>query len=261
MIKPYIQPVFLICVGILALAAISMPYVIEAFGVVLEKEPLPIKKSLEFLDNEDLGPYRVIEKKIIDNDEILESLGTEDYIQWRLEDTQAEPNSKIKSCLLFITYYSLPDRVPHVPEECYTGTGYQKLDSEPVSFSIAKKMGISKTGNDDKKEIPGRCLVFSGKSANNWFGNLQFSVLYLFNVNGTYVNNRERARKILNLSLGKYAYFSKVEWQFLGNRGARVYLEKGEAVEASEKLLNVILPVLEKDYWPMTTSIKGENDD
>jgi hypothetical protein len=50
---------------------------------------------------------------------------------------------------------------------------------------------------------------------------------------------------------GKYSYFSKVEWKFYNIKfGSSTYPDKQEASAASEKLLGVILPILEKDHWP-----------
>jgi hypothetical protein len=49
--------------------------------------------------------------------------------------------------------------------------------------------------------------------------------------------------------------FSKVEWKFfntgLAGQQGSVYPTKEEAVTASQKLLGVILPILEKEHWPI----------
>ena len=83
----YMQPAFLICVVILAVAASSMSVAIKSFGVYLKKEALPLKKSLELLDENDLTPFKIVSKHKIDNKEIIKALGTQDYIQWIIEDT------------------------------------------------------------------------------------------------------------------------------------------------------------------------------
>ena len=80
------QPAFLICAAVLAIAAGGMPIAIKSFGLYLKKEPLPLKKSLDFLDENDLAPYRVIAKEKIKNEEVVKSLGTEYYIQWKDQD-------------------------------------------------------------------------------------------------------------------------------------------------------------------------------
>jgi len=245
-IKIYMQPAFLICVAVLAMAGAGMSIAIETFGIYLKKEPLPLKKSLDLLDENGLSPYKVVHKKKIENEELLKALGTEDYIQWTLEDRDASDDSAVRNCILFITYYELPDRVPHVPEECYTGSGYQRLSSDGVAFEV------NKTGGE--KKIPGRYLVFTG--TNSGYGQLaqehRFPVLYFFNVNGVYAGNREDARLTLNKNiLGRHSYFSKVEWKFFNNRfGTTICPDEKEAIAASQKLLAVILPILETEHWP-----------
>ena len=51
--------------------------------------------------------------------------------------------------------------------------------------------------------------------------------------------------------LGKYSYFSKVEWEFYGISGnSRVMPETDQITEASEKMLKAVLPILEDEHWP-----------
>lgn len=249
-VKVYLQPAFLVCVIVLAVAGSGMSIAIKSFGVYLEKEPLPLKKSLDLLDESDLAPYKVVSKVRIENKEVVKSLGTEDYIQWVLEDADVvefSEASAVRNCLLFITYYELPDVVPHIPEECYTGSGYQRLASDSVAFSLP----VERDAKYETQEIPGRYLIF-GSTDNNWQSGTKFSVLYIFNVNRVYVNSREDARMILNKNIfGKHSYFCKIEWSFFGTTGvAKIYPAKEEAIAASQKLLGVILPVLEREHWP-----------
>jgi hypothetical protein len=121
--RVYLQPAFLICVAILAIAGSGMSIAVKSFGVYLRKEPLPLRKSLDLLDEKALAFYKVISKDKIVYEEVVKGLGTEHYIQWVLEDTNAGTNSRTRYCSLFITYYGLPDVVVHVPEECYMGSG------------------------------------------------------------------------------------------------------------------------------------------
>jgi len=240
-IRVYLQPAFLICVLVLVAAGAGMSVTMKKLGVVFKKEPLPLKKSLEGLDERDLTPYKVVLKQKIQNPDTLKALGTGDYIQWILEDTEQAENSPVKEFLLFVTYYRLPDRVPHVPEECWTGGGYQKLGSEAVTFEI-------NAGKDFYKEIPAKYLVFAPKKTGLWQTGERIPNLYFFKVNGQYAGSRQEARIALNKNLfGKNSYFCKVELVF--NRSS-IAPSKEKAVEASEKLLTVILPILEQEHWP-----------
>ena len=242
----YVQPAFLLCVLVLAIAGSGMSVAIKSFGVYLEKEPLPLAKSFELLDENGLAHYRIVRKDKIQNEEVVQSLGTTDYIQWHLEDTQADPTSPTRYCLLFITYYENADRVPHVPEACYTGGGHQMLASEAIKFPILRQP----TG--ETVDLPGRYLVFSGIDSSPWASNTKFSVLYLFSVNGVYTASREDTRLVMNKNIfGKHSYFSKVELKFFNmSFGSKIYPDKEQAVEASQRLLNVILPILENEHWP-----------
>lgn len=236
----YLQPTFLVCVATLAIAGVGMSIAISKFGMYLQKEPLPLKKNLDLLDENGIGTFRITQKRKIENQEIVEALGTEDYIQWVMEDTAQPVDSPSNRFLLFITYYPLPDRVPHVPEECYTGGGYQKMSSESVTFAI----------DNDKMQadIPGKQLIFANTNAEHIVMNHQFPVLYFFKVNGIYANSREDARVTLNKNIfDRSSYFCKVEMIF---NQKPVSPDKEEAVKTCQKLLSMILPVLEEEHWP-----------
>jgi hypothetical protein len=240
-IRVYFQPAFLICVAVLTTAGTGMSVAIKSFGVYLKKEPLPLKKSLEFLDERGLGPYKVISKRKIENDEIVAALGTEDYIQWIVQDAKAAERSAVDKFMLFITYYQLPDRVPHVPEECYAGGGFQRLASDSITLEINNNAGF-------EKKLKGKYLVFGNTKTDFWQKGEKFPVLYLFRVNGEYASSREEARIALNKNLfNKFSYFCKVELVF--NQGL-IEPNKEQSIKAGEKLLAEILPVLEKEHWP-----------
>lgn len=244
-IKLYIQPAFLICVSVLAISSVGMPLLIKGLGGYLKKEPLPLKKSLDFLDENSLGSYKVLSKPKIAYDEVVESLGTEDYIQWILEDTQVPADSSVRKCLLFVTYYELPDMVPHVPEECYVGGGSQLINSQGLTLEI--------DGKDFSKKIPVKYLVFGAKERALFDVDVKYPVFYLFNVDGVYANSRDDARFVLSKNFFReYSYFSKVEWKFFNNTefNTQFYPSEKDAFSASRKLLSIILPILEKRHWP-----------
>jgi hypothetical protein len=243
-IRVYTQPAFLICAAVLATAGGGMSFAIKSFGMYLKKEPLPLKKPLDFLDESDLSPYRVVSKEKIKNEDVVRSLGTEDYIQCVLEDSDVTADKPVHLCSLFITYYDLPDVVLHVPEECYMGVGFQRLASDSVVFKVNK--------DDLEQEIPGRYLVFASTASDHWGEGAKFPVLYFLKANNDYTNSREAARIALNKNIrGRYSYFSKVEWKFYNEKfGTVIYPSEEEAITASRKLLGVILPVLEREYWP-----------
>ena len=236
----YLQPAFLICTAVLALACAGMSLARQKLGLYLKKEPLLLTKPLDALDEAALVPYTVVAKLKIQNEDILRSLGTEDYIQWVLEDPCQPNQSPVRRVMLFVTYYRLPDRVPHVPEECYTGGGYRRLDTEPVALRIGPP--------DAPRDIPGRYLVFESSGGAPLSGAARFPVLYLFRVSGEYAGSRDAARMALNRNIfSKHAYFCKVELVF---NQAFTAPTRAAAVSAGERLLRIVLPLLERDHWP-----------
>lgn len=254
-IKPYIQLPFLVCLGVLALAAGFKEAAIEWSGAKFKKLPIPLRKSLDDLDESKLSPYRVVLKSKIDNPDELEALGTEDYIQWQLEDTEADALSPTRYCSLFITYYTGdPDRVPHVPEECFTGVGNQLLSRQAVTLALdldPAQVARLRT-NNGKVAFDARYLVFTGKNTNVWMSDLKYPVLYFFKANGKFASSRTGTRAIMGKNLfGTYSYFSKVEWKFYGmGPGGMIYGNKADVLSASARLLSVILPLLETEHWP-----------
>ena len=236
----YRQPAFLICTVVLAAAGAGMSVATKKLGVYLQKEPLPLKKPLSALDEQKLTPYKVVTKLTIENKDILQSLGTEDYIQWVLEDPCEPVTGATRNVLLFVTYYEVPDRVPHVPEECYTGGGYEWLSSESIAFQIRDA--------DRERTVPGRVVFFRTPAGDLSQRSEQFPVLYLFRVNGQYEGDRKDARMALNRNIfSKYSYFSKIELAF-----SQAYIAPSgeDAAAAGERLLSVLLPILEQDHWP-----------
>ena len=103
-LRHYKQPSFLICIFVLAFACGSQSYIVKKLGVHLVKLPIPLRNSLESIDEYDLSPYTVVKKRKIKNKDVLENLGTEEYIQWDIEDMSADKDSASRRCFFFITY-------------------------------------------------------------------------------------------------------------------------------------------------------------
>ncbi len=243
LVKIYFQPAFLICVIVLAMAAGGMSFAIKKFDIYFTKEYLPLKKPLDQLNESKLGNYEVISKAEIEYDEVIEALGTDEYLQWILEDKEADKGSPTRFCSLFVTYYGVPDKVPHIPDECYMGSGFQRKEVDDLVYQ------------DGKFKVPGRMVHFERKGK---FGfTKDFYVCYFFHVNGKYSQNRLQTRKELGKNIfGKYSYFCKIEWKFYNKFPNLVYPEKEEVLIASRKLLKTIVPLLEKDHLPDWENLK-----
>ena len=245
-LKPYLQPAFLVCALLLLTGATTKSLVIRFLGWQFTKYPLPLKKTLQEMDEKAIAPYVVNKKLRIDNPDVLETLGTEDYLQWIIVDPDAEPASPTRYCSVFVTYYTgNPDMVPHVPDECYAGGGNTRLAGYVDSASLHRD------GIQTAQTIAYQNILFGGGDT-LLTTDIKFYVCYLFHANGEYSGSRTETRKILGQNfLSKYSYFSKVEWQFYGiDAFGRVYPDRQQVIQASEKLLQVLLPELERDHWP-----------
>ncbi len=246
-LRELLQPAFLICVAVLLAAAGGLSV---TGRTKVHKEPLPLRKLLPQLNEEALAPYRVIDKGKIAYADVIKALGTEEYIQWVLEDTSVPADNPCRYSSLFVTYYTgTPDAVPHIPDECYLGGGSQSRGSFDITVPVEW------TGADNssiKTEIPVKCAMFTAKGSQVWETESVFAVMYTFKVNGVYRGSRDATRLVLGTNRSKYSYYAKVEWRFFGsgNIGGRIYPSREEAAEGSKKLLSVILGELERSHWP-----------
>jgi len=253
LLSAFKQPSFLICAAVLAIAASLKTYAIQKLGYQLVKYPLDLKRPLDKMEEASLAPYVVVHKSEITNQDVLESLGTEEYLQWQLEDPDLPKEDPTKYCDLFITYYTgNPDMVPHVPDECYSGGGNRMESKEVIRIHLnppAQKLPGMK---DPGTEIGAQRLVFSRPGRGMIPMEERFSVQYFFKANGQYSESRTETRRILGQNFfSKYSYFCKVEWKFYGvDFSGLIYPDKAQTIQASEKLLSVLLPVLERKHWP-----------
>lgn len=251
-IKTYLKPAFVVCVGILLAAAIAKETVIRALGVQMVKESIALQRPLEEMDASVLAPFELKKKSRIDNRDVLESLGTEEYLQWALEDTEAAPDSPTRYCSLFITYYTgNPDMVPHVPDECYVGGGNERLSGGVVTIDVPR--------GDGGQELAFQYIAFRNFDRKTMREDV-FSVQYFFHANGKYCGSRTDTRLTLGSNwFSKYSYFCKVEWKFYGvGSFGLTYPDKAEALAASAKLMKGLLPELEKNHWPDWEKINNE---
>ncbi len=240
------QPAFLVCIGVLAASAVGMRVAADKLEFYLRKEPVPLQKPLDDVNQSKLWPYKLVRSIKIEDKAVEDTLGAQDYVQWVLEDTRVEAKDPTRWVYLFITYYTGdPDAVPHVPDWCYTGSGGQMQDSYNTTIKVAAKDG----DNGAMREIPVR--VTDWLMVRN-FSEFRKPVIYFFSVNGDYECTRDRVRLRVNSIFDRHAYFSKVEIDF-----GPVELSPETALAGAEKLMQVVLPVLEADHWPDWAAVKA----
>ncbi|HOK96384.1 MAG TPA: hypothetical protein PK052_06410 [Anaerohalosphaeraceae bacterium] len=243
-LQSYLKPSFVVCTALLLTAAAAKETIIRVLGVQMTKQRIELRHPLAEMNEQALRPYVVKQKEQILNRDVLESLGTEEYLQWILEDPEAPAGSPLRFCSLFITYYTgNPDMVPHVPDECYVGGGNERKDGQTLTLDIPLPQGERKLAF--QYVIFGRAGTMAAKEDN-------FSVQYFFHANGRYCGDRTQTRLVLGSNwFSKYSYFCKVEWKFYGaDAFGVVYPSQEQTLEASRRLLARLLPELEANHWP-----------
>jgi len=240
------QPAFLVCAGLLAMSAIGLRVAADKLEFYLRKEPVPLQKPLEEMDKAKLWPYKFVHANKIDDLAVEESLGAQDYMQWVLEDTRVEERDPTRFVNLFVTYYTGdPDAVPHVPDWCYSGMGGQILDSNNTTIQVPER----NENGAQRREIPVRELYML---ITDKYGSYRKPVVYFFSVNGDYRCTRDTVRLRVNSIFDRHAYFSKVEIDF-----GRAEITPDKALAGAEKLMQVVLPVLEAEHWPDWAAVKA----
>ncbi len=205
------------------------------------KLPLELKRPLDQLAVEKLHPYELAQSYVIP-EEIETELGTKEYIQWNLVNTDLDKNDPLRLVSLFITYYTgNPDKVPHTPDVCYVGGGGTIEDRQNL------KLTIPRSGAPDD-QVPFRLLQI--QVPGNWSGNDHRLVGYFFAVNGTYKCQRNEVRLLQNNIRDRYAYFSKIELFFPYAESA----DRDAVVSGMEAFLRVLVPVLLEDHLPVNSS-------
>jgi len=226
-----VTPPFVVAVLILGSAAILAGPVAARLDFRAGKTPVPLRTPLFALDEEALFPYVVLAKRELEP-VVIEALGTPHYLAWRLEDTTVESTNSARFADLFVTYYSGGGNlVPHTPDVCYLGNGYNPSQAHENTDLALPRLGA---------EVPVRVCSFIKTAI---FDSDETTVVYTFHCNGRFVNTRTDVRILINDPTREHAYFAKIEVSF--PRAGRA-----EAVEAARKLLDRVLPVLVKEHFP-----------
>jgi hypothetical protein len=166
---------------------------------------------------------------------VVDALGTDQYINWVLEDTSVPTADPLRVAYLFVTYDTGGvNLVPHTPDECRLGAGYQPAQPhENVEVNVPHLA-------PDLASIAVRLCTFVKTAV---FNREEVSVVYTFHCDGRFVATRSGVRLLINDLTNRYAYFSKVEVSF--PRATRE-----QSLQGAVKLLDRLLPVLVRDHFP-----------
>lgn len=229
---------FCVAVILLGITALLTGPLSGRFNLKVHKLPIPLNNSLSALDSEALAPYRVIDRAIL-QPAIVEALGTDQYLSWVLEDTSVGANDPLRRAKLFVTYYTGGGNlVPHTPDVCYLGGGYQPAQPHE---NIDLKMDSIHSFADS---VPVRVCTFVKTAV---FNRREVSVVYTFRANRRFTATRTGVRLIVNDPRDTHSFFSKVEVGFPG-------ASRAESIAGAQKLFDRVLPILLRDHWPSLTN-------
>ncbi len=224
---------FVACAGLLLLFATG--FQIMTWNYSFRKKPLPLKEELSLLNKERLAPYRLVRPEEIEP-AVLDQLGTREYVQWIMQepDSAAGPGRHLA---LFVTYYTgSADTVPHVPDDCYRGSGFDVVSETQDSITI--------TAGGREVVVPLHILEF--RKARQFIEQRSRIVIYTFHANGQFRNDRTAVRLVLGSLSERYAYHSKLELSM--DLDART--TKAQAIASLKEFCRVVTPVLLEEHWP-----------
>lgn len=248
---------YYICLGLLVATAASLQVVTRQFRVHFQKQEVPLKQPLQLLDIREMAPryerHPGTDKLPKMSDEMVESLGTEEFTRILIVDTAQERTSRTRLANVFITYYTgRPDMVPHVPDECYLAGGYDKLGVDTVNVPVG---GIDAPSD----EVPVRVVRFIAPQSNRVSGE-EVAVMYFFNVNGAYATTRDGVRAHLSNPFQPYAYYAKVEITFSDELGKKA-AAPADSIAALGPLLEGLMPILLEDHLNVELVRSAENSE
>ena len=228
---------YLSCVIFLLVCALGLQAAVNMLGVYLTKKPIELQMSLDDLDDSKFYSYNVTDKSRIENKEVEDALGTDEYIKWVFEDEREPEGSPFKRILVFVTYYTGDEyTVPHTPEVCGAGGG--------ALPKIKGIMPIKVSGVGAKDDIINvKMLELTSPQQSAYMQ----KVAYFFSANGDYLYDRNQVRLRMNALRDKYAYFAKIEFSVFGPVDD---LTDEAMLEKVERLSRRLVPELVKNHFP-----------
>lgn len=243
------HPPFVAAAVVLLAATVSTGPLARHWRVALRKAPVPLRKPLAQFDKAAVAGYAFRGAPTLD-EAVADQMGATDYANWQFVDTSIpatrDPRRQV-SC--FITYNTgRPDLVPHIPDNCYLGAGYQITEAANLTIKLSGAApGL--------QEVPVRAITFVKSDV---FERATPTVIYTFQCNGTFLNTRTQVRTRLGNPFDKGAYFCKVEVTFGGPDCVPRYCTRDETIEAAEKFLSQLLPVLLRDHLPDWAAVQTD---
>ena len=245
--RPFASARFVVCAALLVIAAVGLPGLMKVLGLNLTKLPVPLKAPLYSADATRLEPAYVKHdyQPPPPSEEMLHTLGTQEFLDWRLVDTARPDSDPAKVVEVVVTYYTGgPDMVPHVPTECMAASGYDLMGGE--SDEVVKVPGLDLPNDELKVRLAQFAAPHSGRV--DAAASAQVTILYLFHSCGDFCTTRPQVRAKLADPFKRHSYFSKVEMKFT-DMSLRRSADRAEALAALPGFLQKFLPILLNEHF------------
>lgn len=239
--------------GGVLLAGIGAVKALEtAMHATFDKPPAPLARPLPLMPKELGDPARYVALKpdeVLDEDTV-ETLGTSNYLVREYADNLRHPGEPPIAVNFNVNYYATGSSTPHVPENCWAGTGREEAPESRMEFTVP---GVKRLYGPPV-DLRMRMISFkpvAGEPTASPDGKPVFdNVAYVFQVNGNYVSNPQEVMSQFWKASYKYAYHCKLEVTPLDTsdpRGSRLYTcTQQQAVAIVSDFIREALPAVEK---------------
>jgi len=231
--------------GVLLAAIFGQSAVLAVTESVMIKESVPLRSKLYLLPRE-VGLWEQVGTDQQLGDDIIDELGTRDYVSRTYRDTTQPVNTPGSLVRLHVAYYTgTPDTVPHVPDRCFVAGGLKPLDLTSTQLDVATSAYQEVDGGWETAtrlepgsafipQNPITATVFSFTAADD--PTRASNVLYFFAANGRYLHTPDLVRLRGIDPRDRHAYYCKIE---IGVPGVA---DPQEASKVVEKFLSRMLP-------------------
>jgi len=203
--------------AVIAVSLVVVDLLEVSLRLTFDKPPAPLTKPLPMLKDELGNPvrYRAAGPDENMDPEVVEVLGTKDYLLRNYRDLQKKPSELGNKLALNLNYYSMGSATPHVPEVCWAGSGLVEKTEARRRFTVRNVRRKDGTVVD----IPMRMVSFYPKHQGDMpdllpdkaADNKLLNVAYTFEVNGQYVATPKEVISTFWKAENKYAYHTKIE--------------------------------------------------
>ncbi|MGN6367202.1 MAG: exosortase-associated EpsI family protein [Phycisphaerae bacterium] len=243
-----------LCVaGLIAAGTVAMHTLEASLHLTFDKPPMPLRKPLSQMKKQLGEGPRYVANRPDDalEEDILQVLGTRDYLLREYTDTTKKSDQPGATLDLNVNYYPTGSATPHVPEICWAGSGLEEAKDLRKTFIVP---GVKRA--DGRVQDIGMHLISFEVGSTGFLDNTGAkkyrNVAYLFEVNGDCVVTPKEVISEFWKASNKHAYHSKIEVTI------QEPCTQEEAEKAIGDFIKVALPAVE-ECLPAKDSKKDSN--